>query len=785
MDCCPPKYYQLCPCCSGDGDSPLWHEWHKHRLQISRLIEDKYFETVVLALILLSSFVMTLEDVWFETRPLLMDLLYYLDRILTVVFFLETDLKLFAMGCVMYFGNAWCWLDFVIVAVSLVNFGASLLGAGNIPIFKTMRTLRALRPLRAMAKMEGMKVVVNALVGALPSIFNVLIVCLIFWLIFAIIGVNTFMGRFYKCIDTESGEKFSHEIIPNRTVCANETNAEWINAKVTFDNVMIAYLALFQVATFKGWIDIMNDAIDSVNRNDQPHREVNIYSYLFFVFFILFGSFFTLNLLVGVIIDKFNEQKNKGGSSLDAFMTEDQKKYIAAMKKAGGKKPVNALPRPSWGPQAIVFGIITNKKFDMIIMAFIGLNMVCMMCDHWRQSAAWTFALDNLNLGFIVIFTAEMFMKMFALRHHYFAEPWNLFDFVVVLLSLAGLFLSDLIEKYFVSPTLLRVVRVAKVGRVLRLIKGAKGIRTLLFSLIMSMPALLNIGLLLFLVMFILAVFGMSLFKHVKIRVGFNDVHNFKTFFKTFILLFQMATSAGWDGTLNAIFDDTDCKLPDPEIGETGDCGKFAAGIAYMIAYLTLSFLIIVNMYIAVILENYSQATEDVQEGITDEDYDLFYEIWQEFDPDGTQYIDYKGLSEFLDVLEPPLQIPRPNKFKIIHMDIPIVKWTNPENGEIMEDKVFCSDILDALTQDFFARKGNPIEEPAHVEEIKVTTFADRPGYERTSSSLWKQREEYCASLIQKAWKVHKNRATGATVSKAEEPVASKKANNGKQIKVK
>ena len=78
-------------------------------------------------------------------------------------------------------------------------------------------------------------------------------------------------------------------------------------------------------------------------------------------------------------------------------------------------------------------------------------------------------------------------------------------------------------------------------------------------------------------------------------------------------------------------------------------------------------------MYIAVILENYSQATEDVQEGknqykwlilfillcsgITDEDYDLFYEIWQEFDPDGTQYIDYKALSEYLDVLEAPLQV--------------------------------------------------------------------------------------------------------------------------------
>ena len=146
--------------------------------------------------------------------------------------------------------------------------------------------------------------------------------------------------------------------------------------RINYDNVGLAYLCLFQIATFKGWMDIMDDAIDSVEVNEQPHRENSINYYWYFVLFIVFGSFFTLNLLVGVIIDKFNEQKNKGGSSVDAFMTEDQKKYIAAMKKAGGKKPVKALPRPGWKPQAIIFGIITNKKFDMIIMGFIGLNMV-------------------------------------------------------------------------------------------------------------------------------------------------------------------------------------------------------------------------------------------------------------------------------------------------------------------------------------------------------------------------------------------------------------------------
>ena len=145
-----------------------------------------------------------------------------------------------------------------------------------------------------------------------------------------------------------------------------------------------------------------------------------------------------------------------------------------------------------------------------------------------------------------------------------------------------------------------------------------------------------------------------------------------------------------------------------------------STSVAFMVLYLVLASIIIVNMFIAVILENYTQATEDVQEGITDEDYDLFYEIWQEFDPDGTQYMAYKSLTEFLDVLEPPLQIAKPNKFKIIHMDIPIVRYTNAE-GEVKENMVFCTDILDALTQDFFARKGNPIDEPPHVDEVAVS----------------------------------------------------------------
>lgn len=72
----------------------------------------------------------------------------------------------------------------------------------------------------------------------------------------------------------------------------------------------------------------------------------------------------------------------------------------------------------------------------MIIMLFIGLNMLTMTLDHYQQSDTFSAVLDYLNMIFIVIFSSECLLKIFALRYHYFVEPWNLFDFVVVMFSI-------------------------------------------------------------------------------------------------------------------------------------------------------------------------------------------------------------------------------------------------------------------------------------------------------------------------------------------------------------
>ena len=137
---------------------------------------------------------------------------------------------------------------------------APLIGLGDIPAIKVRRTLRALRPLRALSRFEGIRVVVNSLIGAIPAIANVLLVCLVFWLIFSIMGVQLFAGRFYKCVYSDN-TRVPYNVVSTMTEC-NIKNLTWINSRINFDNVANSYLALLQVATFKGWTEIMADASD-------------------------------------------------------------------------------------------------------------------------------------------------------------------------------------------------------------------------------------------------------------------------------------------------------------------------------------------------------------------------------------------------------------------------------------------------------------------------------------------------------------------------------------------
>ncbi|KAF7248276.1 Sodium channel protein type 2 subunit alpha [Varanus komodoensis] len=744
-----PDCVQRFKCCQvsvEDGKGKIW--WNL-RKTCYKIVEHNWFETFIVFMILLSSGALAFEDIYIEQRKTIKTMLEYADKVFTYIFILEMLLKWVAYGFQMYFTNAWCWLDFLIVDVSLISLTANALGYSELGAIKSLRTLRALRPLRALSRFEGMRVVVNALLGAIPSIMNVLLVCLIFWLIFSIMGVNLFAGKFYHCVNTSNGEMFSIYEVDNQTQCQeliekNET-ARWKNVKVNFDNVGLGYLSLLQVATFKGWMDIMYAAVDSRNVEEQPHYEDNLYMYLYFVIFIIFGSFFTLNLFIGVIIDNFNQQKKK--ISQDIFMTEEQKKYYNAMKKLGSKKPQKPIPRPANKFQGMVFDFVTKQAFDISIMILICLNMVTMMVETDDQTDAMETILYRINLIFIVLFTGECVLKLISLRYYYFTIGWNIFDFVVVILSIVGMFLAEIIEKYFVSPTLFRVIRLARIGRILRLIKGAKGIRTLLFALMMSLPALFNIGLLLFLVMFIYAIFGMSNFAYVKREVGIDDLFNFETFGNSMLCLFQITTSAGWDGLLAPILNsgppDCDPEVDHPGSSVKGDCGNPSVGIFFFVSYIIISFLVVVNMYIAVILENFSVATEESAEPLSEDDFEMFYEVWEKFDPDATQFIEFIKLSDFAASLDPPLLIPKPNKVQLIAMDLPMVSG----------DRIHCLDILFAFTKRVLGESEEMDLLRVQMEDRFMQANPSKASYEPITTTLKRKQEEVSAVIIQRAFR--------------------------------
>nr|XP_007963429.1 sodium channel protein type 9 subunit alpha isoform X6 [Chlorocebus sabaeus] len=749
-------------CCQVNIESGKGKIWWNIRKTCYKIVEHSWFESFIVLMILLSSGALAFEDIYIERKKTIKIILEYADKIFTYIFILEMLLKWIAYGYKTYFTNAWCWLDFLIVDVSLVTLVANTLGYSDLGPIKSLRTLRALRPLRALSRFEGMRVVVNALIGAIPSIMNVLLVCLIFWLIFSIMGVNLFAGKFYECINTTDGSRFPASQVPNRSECFAlmnvSQNVRWKNLKVNFDNVGLGYLSLLQVATFKGWTIIMYAAVDSVNVDKQPKYEYSLYMYIYFVIFIIFGSFFTLNLFIGVIIDNFNQQKKKLGGQ-DIFMTEEQKKYYNAMKKLGSKKPQKPIPRPGNKIQGCIFDLVTNQAFDISIMVLICLNMVTMMVEKEGQSPYMTDVLYWINVVFIILFTGECVLKLISLRYYYFTIGWNIFDFVVVIISIVGMFLADLIETYFVSPTLFRVIRLARIGRILRLVKGAKGIRTLLFALMMSLPALFNIGLLLFLVMFIYAIFGMSNFAYVKKEDGINDMFNFETFGNSMICLFQITTSAGWDGLLAPILNskppDCDPKKVHPGSSVEGDCGNPSVGIFYFVSYIIISFLVVVNMYIAVILENFSVATEESTEPLSEDDFEMFYEVWEKFDPDATQFIEYNKLSDFAAALDPPLLIAKPNKVQLIAMDLPMVSG----------DRIHCLDILFAFTKRVLGESGEMDSLRSQMEERFMSANPSKVSYEPITTTLKRKQEDVSATVIQRAYRRYRLRQNVKNIS--------------------
>uniref|UniRef100_A0A671E5J9 Sodium channel protein type 7 subunit alpha n=1 Tax=Rhinolophus ferrumequinum TaxID=59479 RepID=A0A671E5J9_RHIFE len=718
-----------------------------------KIVENSFFKCFIGLVILLSTGALAFEDIYIDQRKTIKILLEYADMIFTYIFILEMLLKWMAYGFKAYFTNGWYRLDFMVVIV----FCLCLIGKSREEL-KPLISIKFLRALRVLSQFETMKVVVRALIKTTLPTFSVFLVCLMIWLAFSIMGVYLFAGTFYECIDPTSGGRFPIYEVSNKSQCESlvfNESMPWENAKLNFDNVGNGFLSLLQVATFNGWITIMNSAVDSIGVNMQPNFEDNIYMYCYFIVFIIIGLFLPLTMLIGVIIANFN--KHKGGSNI--FITIKQKKQYCALKKLIYEDSEKPVPRPGNKFQGFIFDLVTNQVFNIIILVLICFQAITIMIQSDEQSLKMDTALYWINTFFIILYTGECVLKLISFQCNYFTIGWNVFDFMVVIFSITGLFLPLMVGYYLVPPSLVQLLLLSRLIHILRPGKGPKVFHDLLLPLMLSLPALLNISLLIFLVMFIYAIFGMYNFAYVKKEAGINDVSNFETFGSSMLCLFQVTIFAGWDGMLNAIFNSkwSDCD-PDkinPGTQVRGDCGNPFLGIIYFVSYILISWLIIVNMYIVFIMEFLKIASKKNAKTLSEDDFRKFFHVWKRFDPDRTQYIDSSKLSDFAAALDPPLFMAKPNKAQLVAMDLPMA----------VGDRIHCLDILLAFTKRVMGKDMRMEKVLSEIESGFMLANPFKITYEPITTTLKRKQEAVSATIIQRAYKSYRLRRNDKNTS--------------------
>ncbi|KAL5257648.1 hypothetical protein ACHWQZ_G012539 [Mnemiopsis leidyi] len=742
MICCRP----FCVCCS------------RFRAAVRRVVEHRAFEWTILFLIMASSLTLAFEDITLEKAPVRKQIVEILNLFYVVVFTIEMCLKLFAFGVITYFESAWHWIDSLVVAISIVSIVVKNVGYGGL---KAIRALRALRPLRAISQWEGMRLSVNALISSIPSFGNVSLVCLVLWLVFCILGVQFFGNKFYKCYkDDDPLEKTEEAFLEHNITTKNDCIAKygeeaWRNSKINFDNTVMAFFALYQVATFEGWMEVMEDAVDSVDIDMQPKFENTFVAYLFFLVFIFVGSFFTLNLLVGVIIDNFNrlkkEYEEKG--QLGVLLTPAQRRWMSTFRKMAKTKPIRMVTRPTNKFMKFCYDMSENQKFEVVITIIILLNMVQMSMEHDSASPEFNNAMVYANYVFTVIYTLEAILKIIGTRKFYFYKSWNIFDFVIVVFAWLGIAMDSVMSESVIDPSILRSFRVFRVARILRIIQMAKGIRRLLYTLICSLPALINIGTLLLLIIYIYAVVGVAMFGYVRRQGTLNDQVNFERTPAAIVLMTRLATSAGWNDVLDAIMvspPDCDANLYESAGGSSGDCGFKGFAIAYFSSFVLIAFLIMINMYIAVILDNFSEAQQADEIGIDEDDINLFYEKWKVFDPKATQFLNVSKLRDLVGQLSQPLGIPEVTEDDILQLDIPLYP----------SDRAHCIDVLQALISRTLGPNNNT-DEFDMIKELMAESF--RAAFPTLAAEVvetttkQRLREIRAAIVLQKAFRRFKN----------------------------
>ncbi|KAI4803364.1 hypothetical protein KUCAC02_006915 [Chaenocephalus aceratus] len=601
---------------------------NKFRVLCHKIVNHNIFTNLILFFILLSSISLAAEDP-VKNDSFRNQILGYADHVFTGLFTIEIILKMTAYGAVLHKGsfcrNYFNILDLVVVSVSLISSGIQ---SSAINVVKILRVLRVLRPLRAINRAKGLKHVVQCVFVAIRTIGNIVIVTTLLQFMFACIGVQLFKGKFFTCTDSSKQTyaecRGSYIMYKDGDVGKPERALRlWENSDFNFDNVLQGMMALFAVSTFEGWPEC--------EQGEQEYKNCEL-------------------------------DKNQRQCVEYALKARPLRRYI----------PKNPYQYKVWY-------VVNSTYFEYLMFTLILLNTICLAMQHHGQTKGFNDAMNILNMLFTGLFTVEMILKLIAFKpRHYFVDAWNTFDALIVVGSIVDIAITEVNglqnseENARISITFFRLFRVM---RLVKLLSRGEGIRTLLWTFIKSFQALPYVALLIVMLFFIYAVIGMQMFGKIALRDGteINRNNNFQTFPQAVLLLFRCATGEAWQEIMLACYLNMPCEKGSTNENNLAheDCGSQFAIIYFVSFYMLCAFLII-NLFVAVIMDNFDYLTRDWSI-LGPHHLDEFKRIWAEYDPEAKGRIKHLDVVTLLRRIQPPLGFGKlcPHR-RLVSMNMPL-----------------------------------------------------------------------------------------------------------------
>ena len=627
---------------------------NKLRRILQRWLLKKWYERISYLFVVVSIAAVLGADPVTEVNPNQ----FFLDAANALVagyFLLDFMIKIISHGLIFtptaYFSSMWNILDAFVLCVDVIIVAGPIVFSSiwNWYFQRAINVLVSLRMFRVLSRNVKMQRLVISVAQTLPSIGSVIKLTFAIFLAFAIVGVRIFGGKFGFCeqiLDVRQSVSSSTYVTQKLDIdqysCDLRDDTYWNTPKYDFDWIGSALLTLFETASLDGWIDIMHHAMDIGDS-----KNTNWPACLFFIAFILCGSFMMIRTIIGVFIDRF------GISSGLKLLTERQKLWRDMHGVAMSLKPMRVEMKPVEGSvRRRCYDAIHSKTFKKVILFLLSLNMVLLATVHFDANASWEYAWNIGDAIFVSIYLLESLVRLIvALPHplHFFKDPWNCFELFLSCGSAATLFPAN------PSGVRAQIGRPFRFLRTFRIFRHATALRRVSRTMILAVPSILSVIGVMLIWMFLYAAVGTQVFFNVKYGESLNKDANFSSFINSFLLLFQVMTGEGWRQFMY------DLQIDEPHCSKNhaGDdidnCGFGNGATFYFVTYVVAMGYIFTNLFVAAILDHVTFGVLRESSIVSTKNLEDFQTVWSTFDPNATGFIGFHKIWPLLRRLPEPL----------------------------------------------------------------------------------------------------------------------------------